>query len=114
MLAGASIATYAASRGLLDARPLCGAALGALAAANLLSAPLLYGWDKWRAVAGHSSRRIPEAALHAVSLSGGALGAFVSARLFRHKTSKGSFQLRFWMTVPVSLGIYYGVYRLCG
>jgi uncharacterized membrane protein YsdA (DUF1294 family) len=56
-----------------------------------------YHSDKRRAEAG--AWRIPEATLHLMSLVGGWLGAFLAQRVFRHKTSKVSFQIVFWMVV---------------
>lgn len=113
MLAGAGLAAHAAKSGLLPLASHCAGVLGALGAANLIAAPLLYGWDKWLAVAGQNRQRIPELALHMVSLVGGAIGAFVSARLFRHKIHKRSFQRRFWLTSLVSLGLYGVGLQLC-
>ncbi len=55
----------------------------ALLALNLL-ALLLYGIDKARAKAGRW--RIPEATLLALGFLGGALGALLGMRLWRHKT----------------------------
>lgn len=49
---------------------------------------LLYGWDKLSARAG--SVRVPEWALHLVSLAGGA-GAALGRLAFDHKTRKPAF-----------------------
>ncbi|KQO99916.1 hypothetical protein ASF30_06130 [Leifsonia sp. Leaf264] len=62
---------------------------------------VLYGVDKRAAVAG--ARRIPEATLHLVALLGGWPGAVVAQSVFRHKTRKASFRLRFWVTVMVNI-----------
>ena len=43
--------------------------------------------------------RIPEATLHFLALIGGWPGAFLAQRVFRHKTSKLSFQVVFWIVV---------------
>ena len=43
--------------------------------------------------------RMPENFLHLLELLGGWPGAFVAQRLFRHKTSKFSYQLVFWLIV---------------
>ncbi len=67
-----------------------------LAAANA-AAFLTYGYDK--AVAGSKRTRVPESTLLLLALVGGSLGAFVGMEVFRHKTSKGSFRLRFWLVV---------------
>ena len=53
--------------------------------------------DKRRAEAG--DRRLPEAMLHFLELLGGWPGAFLAQRQFRHKTSKASYQIIFWMIV---------------
>lgn len=58
-----------------------------------------YRNDKRRAEKGR--QRVPEAYLQALSLVGGWPGAFLAQRWFRHKTSKVSFQLIFWMIVLV-------------
>lgn len=70
--------------------------LGALAGINLATL-ILYGYDK--AVAGGTRLRVPEAVLHLLAFAGGSPTAFVSQRLFRHKTIKGSFQIAFWLIV---------------
>lgn len=62
---------------------------------------VLYGVDKRAAVAG--ARRIPEPTLHLVALLGGWPGAVVAQSVFRHKTRKASFRLRFWVTVMVNI-----------
>ena len=56
-----------------------------------LTALILFGLDKMRAVSG--SRRIPEAALLAVSLLGGAAGGLLGMLLFHHKTRKPKFRI---------------------
>lgn len=58
---------------------------------------LAYGSDKRRAEAGEW--RIPEATLHLGELLGGWPGAFLAQRQFRHKTSKISYQILFWLVV---------------
>jgi uncharacterized membrane protein YsdA (DUF1294 family) len=62
---------------------------------------VLYGWDKL--VAGHDARRVPEALLQTVALTGGSPGAFVASKLFRHKTRKASFQRVFYAIVALQL-----------
>jgi uncharacterized membrane protein YsdA (DUF1294 family) len=60
---------------------------------------LAYGSDKRRAEAG--KWRIPESTLHVAELAGGWPGAFLAQRTFRHKTSKLSYQIVFWIIVLV-------------
>jgi uncharacterized membrane protein YsdA (DUF1294 family) len=54
---------------------------------------LLFGFDKWRA--GRGGRRVSEWTLVLWSAIGGWLGGFLAMRVFRHKTVKGTFQLKF-------------------
>jgi uncharacterized membrane protein YsdA (DUF1294 family) len=56
-----------------------------------------YRSDKLRAEAGEW--RVPESTLHFAGLVGGWPGAFLAQRRFRHKTSKVSFQIVFWIVV---------------
>jgi len=66
---------------------------------------LAYGYDKM--VAGSSRPRIPETLLHLLALVGGTPGAFLGQRLFRHKTTKGRFQLIFW-TILILQAVFLG------
>ena len=56
-----------------------------------------YVIDKRRAV--EREWRLPEAQLHLMELLGGWPGAFLAQRRLRHKCSKGSYQLVFWLIV---------------
>ena len=56
-----------------------------------------YGADKAQAVV--QGRRVPEQALHVMSLPGGWPGALLAQQHFRHKTPQGPFQALFWGTV---------------
>lgn len=58
-----------------------------------------YRSDKRYAESGKG--RIPEATLHLISLLGGWPGAFLAQQIFRHKTSKLSFQFVFWCVVAL-------------
>lgn len=56
-----------------------------------------YALDKRRARA--REWRISEAGLHVTELLGGWPGAFLAQRRLRHKCSKGSYQVMFWLIV---------------
>ncbi|MEQ9668262.1 DUF1294 domain-containing protein [Coleofasciculus sp. G2-EDA-02] len=58
---------------------------------------LLYAHDKSHARTGEW--RIPEKTLHLCELAGGWLGAFIAQRTLRHKSSKNSYQVVFWVIV---------------
>jgi len=73
-----------------------------VAALSLVSL-LAYGFDKRKAKRG--DRRIPERTLHLLAVFGGWPGALAGQQLFRHKTSKLSFQVVFWLTVFVNVGV---------
>jgi len=57
---------------------------------NLLVA-LVYGYDKWQAKRG--GWRVSERMLISMAALFGALGAFTTMRLFRHKTRKPKFSV---------------------
>jgi uncharacterized membrane protein YsdA (DUF1294 family) len=54
-----------------------------------LSTFLIYGFDKSRAIRG--GRRVPESALLALALIGGALGGWAGMLVWRHKTRHAIF-----------------------
>ena len=56
-----------------------------------------YAWDKHRARAGEW--RIPENMLHCWEMMGGWPGGFIAQRRLRHKSSKSSYLLSFWLIV---------------
>jgi len=58
-----------------------------------------YALDKRRARA--KEWRVSEAGLHLLELLGGWPGAFLAQRRLRHKCSKGSYQVVFWLIVLV-------------
>jgi uncharacterized membrane protein YsdA (DUF1294 family) len=64
-----------------------------------VAAFFLYRHDKKRAESG--GWRTPESTLHFTELLGGWPGAFLAQRMFRHKTSKTSYQVMFWLIVAV-------------
>ncbi len=56
-----------------------------------LTAFLMYGLDKWKAI--HKRWRIPEAELLCIALVGGAFGAYGAMLAFRHKTRHPQFSV---------------------
>ena len=54
-----------------------------------LSTFLIYGYDKQRAIRG--GQRVPESALLALALIGGALGGWAGMLIWRHKTQHAIF-----------------------
>lgn len=60
-----------------------------------------YLYDKGAAARGQ--QRTPENTLHLIALLGGWPGALIGQGLFRHKTSKTSFQIVFWTTVVLNV-----------
>ena len=54
---------------------------------------LMFGYDKWRA--GRGGERVSEARLIWLSALGGWLGGLLGMIVFRHKTAKWSFKLKF-------------------
>ena len=64
---------------------------------------LLYIKDKRAAVRGRW--RTPEQTLHLLSLLGGWPGAALGQSYLRHKSSKGSFRVVYWLTVCLNLAL---------
>lgn len=75
------------------------AVLGLYVVASVI-AFLAYGHDKSAAV--RNAWRVQERTLHLFSLLGGWPGAVAAQRLFRHKSSKASFQTTYWITVVLN------------
>lgn len=69
-----------------------------------LVAFVAYALDKSAAVSGRW--RTAEQTLHLFSLVGGWPGALVAQQLLRHKTSKQSFVVVFWVTVLLNVGAF--------
>jgi uncharacterized membrane protein YsdA (DUF1294 family) len=65
-----------------------------------------YGLDKRRA--GRGQWRIPERTLHLLELLGGWPGALAGQAFFRHKRSKSSYMLVFWLIVVLHLLVWGG------
>ena len=81
-------------------------------AAISIVAFLVYGYDK--ALSKTKRTRVPESVLLALVFIGGTLGAVAGMAVFRHKTSKGSFQLKLLIVVAVQvalIALYYGMIR---
>ena len=76
------------------------AALYAVASAACFIA---YALDKWAARQGR--RRTPERTLLLLGLAGGGPGGFAAQQLLRHKSSKTSFLIKFWLTVVLNLAV---------
>ncbi|OUL34696.1 DUF1294 domain-containing protein [Nostoc sp. 106C] len=64
----------------------------------------LYADDKSRAKQGRW--RVPENTLHLCELLGGWLGAFVAQQTLRHKSSKASYQIVFWVIAVLHIGFW--------
>ena len=75
------------------------AVLGLYVVASVV-AFLAYGHDKSAAV--RNAWRVQERTLHLFALLGGWPGALAAQRLFRHKSSKASFQGTYWITVVLN------------
>jgi len=54
---------------------------------------LAFGFDKWRA--GRAGQRTPEATLVLLGAMGGWPGGLLGMNVFRHKTAKWTFKLKF-------------------
>lgn len=62
-------------------------------------------WQDKRAARKRGAARVPEATLLIAGFLGGTLTAFAAQRLLRHKTSKQSFQFKFWAITAVQVGL---------
>ena len=56
-----------------------------------------FGLDKWSA--RRSARRVPELNLVLLGALGGWPGGFLAMTLFRHKTAKGTFKLKYGLAL---------------
>lgn len=97
------VAAFALLLVTLWAKGMIPAELLALYAVTSVAAFVAYWLDKSAARAGRS--RVPERALHLISLAGGWPGALIAQQTFRHKTIKRSFRVVFWATVSVNLAL---------
>ena len=78
--------------------------LAVYASASLLTF-VLYWIDKHAAEKG--TQRTPERTLQLLSLIGGWPGGLFAQRIFRHKSTKKSFQLLYWITVFINITILF-------
>jgi uncharacterized membrane protein YsdA (DUF1294 family) len=86
--------------------------LGWLAGLSLWTL-LVFGYDKWQA--GRSGvQRVSESTLCLLSALGGWPGGLLAILLFRHKSVKASFQLKFAGAFFVWAGLVAGVLKLTG
>ena len=74
-------------------------------AAFNLATFLAFGLDKWRARRG--ARRVPESTLALLGALGGWPGGLLGMKLFRHKTAKRTFQLKYTLAlIPFAAAIW--------
>ncbi|MDF1800230.1 MAG: DUF1294 domain-containing protein [Planctomycetota bacterium] len=85
------------------------ALLGALALVNLVGFGA-FGLDKWRARRG--AWRTPEKTLVLFAVAGGWIGTWAGLKLFRHKSSKRSFQIKLALGTAANLGLWIAAWRL--
>ncbi len=64
----------------------------------------LYAVDKAAARAGRE--RISESMLLSLGTVGGWPGAIVAQQVFRHKTARRSFRVRFWVSVAANVAVF--------
>jgi uncharacterized membrane protein YsdA (DUF1294 family) len=64
----------------------------------------LYAVDKGEARAGRE--RISESMLLSLGFVGGWPGAIVAQQLYRHKTAKLAFRIRFWLSVAANAALF--------
>jgi uncharacterized membrane protein YsdA (DUF1294 family) len=65
---------------------------------------VFYAIDKQAAI--HGRGRISESMLLSLGLVGGWPGAIVAQQMLRHKTSKVTFRIRFWITVTANVALF--------
>jgi uncharacterized membrane protein YsdA (DUF1294 family) len=70
---------------------------------------VVFGFDKWRA--GRGGARVSEATLFWLSAAGGWPGGLLGMVIFRHKSAKGSFQLKFAAAFFLWAGLVYAAWR---
>lgn len=69
---------------------------------------LITAYDKYLAKA--QKRRIPEKTLLSFVIFGGTIGAGIAMLLFRHKTAKRTYLLKFWAIVTIQIVLLYAYF----
>ena len=77
----------------------------AIYTASSLLTFILYWADK--RAAENRTQRTPEKTLQLLSLAGGWPGGLFAQRVFRHKSSKKSFQFVYWVTVFINVAVLF-------
>ncbi len=62
-----------------------------------------YGMDK--VLARSEKLRVPERVLLTLSFAGGTVGALAGMKVFRHKTAKASFRMKFWLATASQVAL---------
>ncbi len=66
---------------------------------------LAFGYDKWRA--SRSGRRVPESSLVLLGALGGWPGGLLGMIVFRHKTAKWTFKLKYALAlIPFAAAVW--------
>ena len=78
-----------------------------------IAAFALFGWDKWRA-GRPGGRRVAESTLWQACALGGWPGGLVAIWIFRHKSTKRAFQLKFAAAFLVWAALVAGALKLGG
>ena len=81
-----------------------------LASVNVV-ALVFFGLDKWRAQ--RNGFRIPESVLFGLVAAGGSPLGYLARHLFRHKTKKVSFRVRFWLIVVLQVAAVMAYWYWC-
>lgn len=76
-----------------------------LLAYGIMSVVAYAAYARDKSAARRSRRRTPERTLHLMALLGGWPGALLAQRRLRHKSSKTSFLVSFWLTVALNLAL---------
>lgn len=70
---------------------------------------ILISYDKY--LAKNQKRRIPEKTLLGFVLIGSTIGSGLAMQIFRHKTAKRSYLLKFWGIVILQILLLYSFYH---